>query len=39
MNQLNNYLKKGVLILVAAMFLVIPNLHIYSSIVGILHPV
>ena len=32
MKQINNYLKKGALILVAFMLLVIPNLHVYSSI-------
>ena len=32
MKQVNNYLKKGALILVAFMLLVIPNLHVYSSI-------
>ena len=32
MKQTNNYFKNGALILVAAMFLVIPNLNVYSSI-------
>ena len=32
MKQVNNYLKKGALILMAFMLFVIPNLHVYSSI-------
>ena len=32
MEQVNNYLKKGALILVVVMLLVIPSLHVYSSI-------
>ena len=32
MNQLNNYLKNGALILVVAMLITIPNMHVYSSI-------
>ena len=32
MNQLNNYLKNGALILVAVMLITVPNLNVYSSI-------
>ena len=32
MKQVNNYLKNGVLILVAGMLLAIPSLNVYSSI-------
>ena len=32
MKHLNNYLQKGVVILIATMLLVIPNMNVYSSI-------